>query len=112
MDNKNDEKRDPIRTTYFDPLELAEWAADIAFYVAAALSIFVLLVDRTTHPAIYNYTQITFLVIAILGFIISIAVRVYFSPRAQDRRFADFLSRGFGVRLIPDRTENYYNSNV
>jgi hypothetical protein len=111
MVNQN-EKKDPIRTRYFDPLEHAERAVDFVFYTAAALSVVVLLIDRGNQPELYSSTQIAFLVTAILGFFLSIAVRVYFSPRAQDVRLADFLSNGFGVRLTSERTEHYYNTNV
>lgn len=105
-------KKDPIRTRYFDPLERAEQAANVTFYAAAALSILVLVISRDRHPDLYKYTQIAFLVTAILGFVLLMTIRIYFSPRAQDMRFADFLSSGFGVRLIPERTAHYYNTSV
>lgn len=105
-------RKDPIRTRYFDPLERAEVVMDLAFYAAAALSILVLLIDRQAHPALYTWAQIGFLVAAILGFLLALAVRVYFHPRAQDVRFADFLSCGYSVRLIPERTEQYYNTDA
>jgi hypothetical protein len=106
----NTQREDPIRRAYFDPLVVAEFLANFAFYVAAALSIAVLAIDRGKFASAYAVIQIAFLIAAISGFFISIAVRLYFSPRAQDVRFADFLSSAFGVRLTPDRTVGYYNT--
>jgi len=112
MPNRHDKKIDPIRTKYFDPLEQAERASDFAFYCAAVLSIAVLLIDRGETPRLYVVAQIAFLVTAIAGFFLLIAVRVYFSPRAQDVRLGDFLSSAFGFQLIPERTERYYSTEV
>lgn len=106
------DKIDPIRATYFEPLEKAERLADLGFYSAAVLSVAVLIIDRAKAPHVYAYTHIAFLVAAIAGFVVSIAVRVYFSPRAQDVRFSDFLSSAFGVRLGPERTKNYYTTDI
>jgi hypothetical protein len=112
LDATENHRKDPIRSRYFNPLERAEKVTDGAFYTAAALSILVLLIERQTHRALYSWAQIGFLVAAILGFLLALAVRVYFYPRAQDVRFADFLSSGYGVRLIPERTEHYYNTDA
>jgi hypothetical protein len=109
--NSPSNKTDPIRTRYFTPLERAESISDVAFYCAAILSIVVLLIDPK-KTQLYADTQIAFLITALAGFIVSIAVRVYFSPRAQDVRLGDFLSNAFGVKLTPERTENYYNSGA
>jgi hypothetical protein len=110
MASDTNQKVDPIRARYFDPLERAEILSNIAFYAAAVLSVLVLLVNREHAKDLYAHIQVAFLVTAIAGFVLAIAVRVYFSPRAQDMRLGDFLSKAFGVRLIPERTEGYYNT--
>jgi hypothetical protein len=76
------DKIDPVGKQYFDPLRWAELTVDALFYISAVLSILALFTDRTGHPNLYSVVQIGF-ALSVLGlFIGSLAIRLYFSPRA------------------------------
>src|ERR1700730_84729 len=112
MNDAEQQKVDPIRQRYFVPLEWADRVVDRMFYLSAVLSLAVLLIDRSHFPKIYAVFQISFLVTAIVGFLGALSVRVYFHPRAQDIRLADFLSHAFQLQLIPNRAKGYYNTSA
>jgi hypothetical protein len=103
-------KIDPIRTRYFAPLERAEKWAEWVFYVAGVLSVFVVLIEKSQHPQVYTFAQIGFLLCAVAGVILGLAIRLHWAPRAQDRRAEDFLSSALGARLTHERTRDYYNN--
>jgi hypothetical protein len=103
-------KVDPIGERYFQPLEVAETVADALFYVSAALSLAVPLVSQQEHPSVYALAQILFALSVIALFAVTLAVRLYFSPRAQFRRFQDFLAHAFGKPLAAQQTSGYYNN--
>jgi hypothetical protein len=110
MDRKKAKKVDPIRDRYFRPLQRAEKWADVLFYVAAALSIIVVLIGKAEHQRVYQLVQIGFLLSAVAGFVVGLAIRLYWSPRAQDRRRMDLLSNAFGTPITHERTSGYYNN--
>ena len=105
-------KIDPIRDTYYKPLELAEtWSAWL-FYITAPVSIAVVLLDKGTHAIAYIAFQIAFVVLALAGSLLGLCMRLYWAPRAQEKRIADFLSSAFNVELSPERTAGYYNNSA
>ncbi len=101
---------DPIGPEFYVPLGVAEKISDAAFYLAAALSIFVLLIDKASRPELYGVVQTTFAVTVVGYFVSGIVTRTYFATRAHSRRFADFVSNAFSVPLAPSRSEGYYNT--
>lgn len=103
-------KTDPIRGRYFDPLDAAEQATNIGFFGAGILSLAVLMLERTEFPRAYVTVQVLFLLAVVFTFAISLAVRLYLGPRAQEARLGDFLSSAFGVRIAAEGTEGYYNN--
>jgi hypothetical protein len=105
-----DKKIDTIREKCFDPLENAERAQSVLFYMSAALSFVVPLIDKTLYLAGYNVAQIFFLISVSALSIVSLAIRLYFSPRAQEYRYKDFLSHAYGVQLSDEQTNGYYNN--
>jgi len=105
-------REDPIGPEFYVPLGTAERVSDVAFYLAAALSIVVLLVDKTTQPKLYGAVQATFAV-AVIGFFVSgIVIKTYFAARAHSGRFADFVSNAFSVPLVTSPSKGYYNSSA
>jgi len=104
------EKVDPIGARYFRPLTIADLAADVLFYVSAALSLVVPLIEQPAYPKLYSVTQIAFAISVIAMFVISLAIRLYFAPRAQVRRYQDFLAHAFGKPLSYQQTSGYYNN--
>jgi hypothetical protein len=104
-------KNDPIRESYYAPLEKAEHLLAWSFYITATISVLILLVDRGTHPDQYEVLQLAFVVLALFGFFVGLAIRFYWAPRAAEKRVADFLSNAFEVELSPERTSGYYNND-
>lgn len=103
-------RNDPIGPEFYIPLRSAEKVSDAAFYLAGALSIIVLLVDKTSQPKVYGAVQATFAVAVVGIFVSGIVIRTYFASRAHSSRFADFISNAFSVPLVPSPSEGYYNT--
>src|SRR4051794_7149986 len=104
------EKIDPIGTRYFRPLTIADKISDWLFYATAVLSLAVPLVEQALYPKLYAVAQIAFALSVIALFFVSLAVRLHFSPRAQIRRYQDFLAHAFGKPVSSQQTTGYYNN--
>ena len=104
------EKVDPIRDRYFRPVELAGRAADVLFWVGAALSLAAGLTPRGAHPALVAAVETGFVVTVVAFFVVGNWLRLSLAPRAETKRRGDFLSNAFGVALTHETTENYYTS--
>jgi hypothetical protein len=102
---------DPIRTNYFDALQRAEKVSNWLFYVNAVLSCCTLLVDQKAHPGAYNLVRLLFSLAVIAMFSLGLILRLYLTPRAEDKRRQDFFSSACNVSLIHQRTEGYYNND-
>lgn len=103
---------DPIRTKYFDLIEKVDYVANQLFYLGAALSFAVLLIDKNQCHGIYNLILIIFAITTVALFLIGLLTRLYLIPRAQDKRRQDFFSSACNVDLIHQRTEGYYNNDL
>lgn len=101
---------DPIGDKYFAPLRTADKASDWLFTITAVLSFAALMVDKLDFPNAYNVVQSSFIVCVIGLFAIGQAIRLYFWPRAEDRRREEFLSNALDVSLTHERTNGYYNN--
>lgn len=106
----NTSKTDPIRDRYYAPLERAETCSTLLLYVTGILSVIIVVIEKNQYPDIYAFVQIIFLLCAVAGFLLGLTIRLYWGPRAQDRRVEDFLSNAIGTRLIHERTNGYYNN--
>lgn len=104
-------RSDPIRTSYYDAVELADKISDGLFYVGAVLSFATLFLDREMHPDSYNTVLIAFGVAVLALFVIGLISRLYLMPRAEDKRRQDFFSNAFSVNLIHQKTDGYYNND-
>lgn len=105
-------RRDPIGPEFYVPLKTAETISEVAFYVAAALSVVVLLVDKTSQTELYQAVQATFAAVVIGLFASGIVIRTYFAARAHSSRVADFVSNAFLVPLVSSPSEGYYNTSA
>ncbi|MBY5502348.1 hypothetical protein HFO82_27540 [Rhizobium leguminosarum] len=105
-------RRDPVGPEFYIPLGTAEKVSTSAFYLAAVLSIGVLLIDRSSQPQLYSVVQATFAVSVVAFFISSIVIRTYFAVRAHSNRVADFVSNAFSVPLVASPSEGYYNTTA
>lgn len=105
-------RQDPVGPEFYTPLATAETISRVAFYLAAVLSVAVLLIDRTSYPRLYDVVQATFAVSVVALFVSGIVIRTYFAARAHSRRIADFVSNSFGVPLVSSPSEGYYNNTA
>lgn len=106
----DDQKRDPIGDEFFAPLVQAEAWAERVFYVGALVSFLTLLVEKQTAPLLYNAVHAGFVLLVIASFVLSLAIRLYFAPRAQIARYKDFLAHAYGKPTSHQQTERYYNN--
>ncbi|MFZ6848094.1 hypothetical protein [Undibacterium sp. RuRC25W] len=104
-------KIDPIRKRYYRPLEVAESYSNWLFYLVAALSISALVVERAIYPRLYDLVQGAFVVGVLALFFIGLGIRLYWTPRAEDKRRQDLLSNSFVVPLTHEQTSGYYNND-
>jgi hypothetical protein len=107
-----DHKNDPIGDEFFWPLVLADYSANILFYISAALSIATLLVSQNTYPRAFTFVEVLFPLSVIALFLTTLAIRLYFAPRAQSRRYQDFLSHAFAKPFSHRQTAGYYNNSA
>ncbi len=104
-------REDPIRDRYYRPLETAESASALLFWLSATLSFATILVDKGAHPSAYLVAQISFALAVAAYFFVGMAIRLYFFPRAEESRRKEFLSNALDVALIHERTSGYYNNS-
>ncbi|WP_035710259.1 hypothetical protein [Bradyrhizobium genomosp. I (2014)] len=105
-------RQDPIGPEFYVPLATAERISDAAFYLAAALSIVVLLIDKNAQPRLYGSIQATFAVSVVAIFVSGIITKTYFAARAHSSRSSDFVSNAFVVPLGPNPSHGYYNTSA
>lgn len=104
-------RSDPIRTNYFDAVQQAENVSNWLFYVNAVLSFCTLLVDQKAHPDAYNLVLLLFSISVVAMFALGLILRLYLTPRAEDKRRQDFFSSACNVSLIHQQTDGYYNND-
>jgi hypothetical protein len=80
------EKIDPIRKRYYAPIDVAELCSSWLFYLVAVLSIAALVVERAIHPRLYDFVQGAFVLGVLSVFFIGLGIRLYWVPRADDKR--------------------------
>lgn len=102
---------DTVGKNYYKPAQRIDAIGGALFWLVASLSIAILLVDSTAHPLGYRILQIVFIVFAILFFAQGMVQRLYFLPRAEDKRRQELLSNSFGVPLTHEVTVGYYNND-
>jgi hypothetical protein len=104
-------RSDPIRTNYFYAVEQAGIVSDGLFYLNALLSFGTLLVDRNAHPSAYNFVLLLFSISVVAIFASELVLRLYLTPRAEDKRRQDFFSNACNVSLSYQQTDGYYNND-
>lgn len=103
-------KVDPIRARYYRPLELAEACSDWLFWIVAVLSVSALAIERASQPKVYDLVQGGFVLGVLALFFLGQGVRLYWTPRAEDKRRQDLLSNSFSVAITHEQTNGYYNN--
>jgi len=105
---KKNTKFDPISARYFSPLEKVENIGIWSFKISSVFSVLILFVNSETDPDIYNVIQV-FFILSVLSLVISnLCSRLYFAPRAQRKRYEDFLCNAYQKDSNKDKTFNYY----
>lgn len=104
-------KSDPLSASHYSPLQTAEKLSGALFWAAAVSSIVALQLNRDKQPY-YDIVQSSFVVSVVLFFVMDLAVRLYWAPRAHAKRNADFVSNAFGVCLTDEASVGYYNNKA
>jgi hypothetical protein len=104
-------RSDPIRTNYYDAVQTAEKVSDWLFYLNALLSFCTLLVDQKFYPDAYDVVLLLFSISVVAMLALGLILRLYLTPRAEDKRRQDFFSSACNVSLIHQQTEGYYNND-
>lgn len=105
-------KSDPIRTNYYDAVERADNASDYLFFLSAVLSIASLFVEKSKTPIVYDVVLTCFALFVLTLFAIGLVSRLYWTPRAEDKRRQDFFANACGVSLSHQKTDGYYNNDI
>jgi hypothetical protein len=105
------QKADPISKRYYYAVELADLVNAWLFYAGALLSILVLIVNPSRYPDLYGLIFVLFVIVVVLFFAVTMSARLYFTPRAEQKRRQDFLTSAFGVSLTHENTCGYYNND-
>jgi hypothetical protein len=91
---------------------MAEKVSDWLFYLNALLSFCTLLVDQKAYPDAYDVVLLLFGISVVAMFALGMILRLYLTPRAEDKRRQDFFSSACNVSLIHQQTEGYYNNDI
>lgn len=102
---------DTVGSKYYSPIKISERTGDILFWIISTISIIILFVDKSKYPNSVNMLKITLITLTIIFFIQGQIQRLYFFPRAEDKRRQELLSNSFGVMLTHEQTIGYYNNN-
>jgi hypothetical protein len=105
------QKVDPVGDEFYRPLNVADRVSDFLFYCSAVLSIAAWLSDQKTMPVLFSVVQIAFALSVLALFTVGIAIRLHFAPRAQFRRYQDFLSHAYDRPLSHRQSTAYYNNS-
>lgn len=101
---------DTVGDNYYKPLEKAEVIVSGLFWLISSLSIAALFVDKAAYPIAYDVLQIVFIVCVLLFFLLSHIQKLYFFPRAENKRRQELLSNSYNVSLTHETTVGYYNN--
>ncbi|MGV2128369.1 hypothetical protein ACQZ4Q_06350 [Agrobacterium vitis] len=104
-------KVDTVGEKYYKPLKRTEAVGGFLFWVVFILSIAALFVDKAAYPRLYSNLQIAFIICVLLFFIQGLTQKLYFFPRAEDKRRQELLSNSYGVTLTHEETVGYYNND-
>ncbi len=105
-------RSDPIRQNYYGAVQTAEKVSDGLFFSGALLSFATLLIDQKKYPEGYDSLLLIFSLSVAALFTLGIVLRLYLTPRAEDKRRQDFFSSACNVSLIHQQTDGYYNNEV
>jgi hypothetical protein len=106
-----DKKSDLVGDEFFHPLNIADHVLHILFYCSAVLSLVAWLSDPKAMPLLFSSMQIAFALSVVGYFVVGIAIRLHFAPRAQLRRYRDFLSHAYDQALSHRQSTAYYNNS-
>lgn len=108
----NATRSDPIGGRYYEWIEFVDYLSIRLFAFIALLSVLLLFVDRDSHSLWHGSLEILFVFFVIVLFLIGMMARLYFTPRAEEKRRQDFLSNAFHIPLTHERTIGYYNNDL
>ncbi len=105
------ERVDTVGDRYYKPMALSEKIGSALFWLISLLSVAVLFQDKAPYKIVVSITQILLIIFVVLFFIQGQAQKLYFAPRAEDRRRQQLISNSFNVPLTHEDSIGYYNND-
>ncbi len=105
-------RNDPFRKLY-DKIERREFFVSIIFCITTGLSFLTTLQDEFPKNSSFNYgnwIQVAIVLVSLLGFLLSLSIREYSFPNAEDKRIKDNLTNAFCISFGQEKTNGYYNN--
>lgn len=97
---------------YYRPVEhLENWTSRL-FWVSAGLSVVVLYAGIIPWRPIQDIPMLAFLASVVVHLVLSLYLRFWLIPAAEQKRRKQLLSNSFGVPLTPEQTQAYYNNQL
>ncbi|WP_422260223.1 hypothetical protein, partial [Dokdonella sp.] len=69
-------------------------------------------IDKALNPLVYDAVVVLFVLAVVALFVVGLFLRLYLTPRADDRRRQDFFTSACNVNLTPETTVGYYNNEL
>jgi len=107
------DRKDPLEKDY-RAVELCNKISSTLFWVIAGLTIFNIYQKNFIPSALQalsiNISTASYIVLVLFNNTTFILNRLYYTPRAESKRRHELLSNAFDIRLIPARSNLYYNN--
>lgn len=113
--------KDTVGDNYYRPVRASERVGKILFWAGGALAIFSTFANSDLVFNLFG-PDISIIINEVISVILpacvvslffqGVAHRLYFLPRAEEARRANFLSDGYGINLSDEQTEGYYNNKL
>lgn len=97
---------------YYKPIETIDDLNAWLFWGSAILSVAVFFKGLLTWKVLQDIIEISFILLVIVHLILSLYVRYHLLPVAERKRRRQLLSDSFGVPLITETTQKYYNNEI
>jgi len=104
----NEQQRVDTLEKHFKPIEILELFSNILLWISVAMSFVIFYLDN--HPDLKGFSNVVFIVITVLYFIISNYSTLFLSRQAQNKRVTNLISNSYAVSLDDEVTNLYYNN--
>lgn len=97
---------------YYKSIDQLDKVDSYIFWFSAILSVVVLYESKIPWPNLQDIPSALFVALVIAHLMISLYLRFYLMPLAEKMRRKQLLSDSFGVHLVTEKAQNYYNNQL